>query len=67
MQCGRNVLFMDATNSVTQYGYPLFVICCRDEAGYGVPVAFIITSSEEEQVLVTALKHFRETTNICPR
>ncbi|XP_072051312.1 uncharacterized protein [Amphiura filiformis] len=67
MECGRSVLFMDATNSVTQYGYPLFAICARDEAGYGVPVAFIITSSEQEDVLVTALRSLRKETQFYPR
>ena len=54
------MIFMDATNSVNKYGFPLWSLLVANEFGRGVPVAHIIASQESTAVLakaLTALKH----------
>ena len=64
---GRNLVFLDATHSLTQYGFALYTICVRDEFGYGVPV-YIISSSESDKTLGRALKNVRDSMrNFVPR
>ena len=55
LNCSRNVVFMDATYSVTQYGYSLYALCVRDEYGYGVPVVFIILGCSGDKALMRSL------------
>ena len=65
---GRNLVFLDATHSLTQYGFALYTICVRDEFGYGVPVVYIISSSESDKTLGRALKNVRDSMrNFVPR
>ena len=55
LNCSRNVVFMDATYSVTQYGYSLYALCVRDEYGYGVPFVFIILGCSGDKALMRSL------------
>lgn len=57
--CGRNLVFMDATHNVTQYGFSLYAICVRDEFGFGVPVAFMILSCDSDMTLTQALSQLK--------
>ncbi|XP_055070281.2 uncharacterized protein [Misgurnus anguillicaudatus] len=60
---GKNIIFLDATHCVNQYNFPLYTLAIRDDYGHGVPIAFIITSSEKEATLVMALQQFKR---VCP-
>ena len=55
LNCSRNVVFMDATYSITQYGFSLYALCVRDEYGYGVPFVFIILSCSGDKALMRSL------------
>ncbi|XDV36723.1 hypothetical protein PO909_006453 [Leuciscus waleckii] len=56
---GSNIVFFDATHCVNQYSFPLFTLLVRDDHGHGVPVAYIITSSETQETLTLALQRLR--------
>ena len=66
--CARNLVFLDATHSLTQYGFSLHALCVRDEFGFGVPIAYIISSSYSDGALSTALEKLRlNASSLCPR
>ncbi|MFZ4611851.1 MAG: hypothetical protein ACOYNM_18705, partial [Gemmataceae bacterium] len=52
-RCGSQVVFLDSTFGLNAYGYGLFVLLVRDEHGHGHPVAFMVSSSEDQE----AVKH----------
>ncbi|KAI2645117.1 Protein FAR1-RELATED SEQUENCE 8 [Labeo rohita] len=56
---GSNIVFFDATHCVNQYSFPLFTLLVRDDHGHGLPVAYIITSSETQETLKLALQKLR--------
>ncbi len=56
---GSNIVFFDATHCVNQYSFPLFTLLVRDGHGHGLPVAYIITSSETQETLKLALQKLR--------
>ncbi|EFN53067.1 hypothetical protein CHLNCDRAFT_137356 [Chlorella variabilis] len=56
-QFGRRLVFMDATFGVNKYGYPLYALVVQDESGRGVPVSFMVCSSDTAEVV----EHFLRT------
>ncbi len=56
---GQSTVFMDATNSVNQYSFPLYTLLVKDEFGRGKPVAHIIVSDESQDTLILALTKLR--------
>lgn len=50
------VLFMDDTFGLTQYGYRLFSLMVRQEDGSGVPVAWLLTNGDDADRLTFFLK-----------
>ncbi len=56
---GNSTVFLDATNSVNQYAFPLFTLLVKDEFGRGKPVAHIIVSDESQATLKLALEKLR--------
>lgn len=56
---GSNIVFFDATHCVNQYSFPLFTLLVRDDHGHGLPVAYIITSSETQETISLALQKLR--------
>jgi hypothetical protein len=52
---GPEVIFMDATGSTNMYGFPSFGLLIRDKYGRGVPLAFILTSNEDQPTIERAL------------
>lgn len=56
------VLFMDDTFGMTKYGYRLFTLMARREDGSGVPVAWLITNSEDADRLTLFLRLVVENT-----
>ncbi len=57
---GSSTVYMDATNSVNSYGFPLFSLLVKDKHGRGVPICHIIVSDEDQATLTLALKKLRE-------
>ncbi len=57
---GNSTVFMDATNSVNQYSFPLYTLLVKDEFGRGKPVAHIIVSDESQNTLELALRKLRQ-------
>ena len=57
---GSSTVFLDATNSVNSYGFPLFTLLVKDQYGRGVPICHIIVSDEDQATLTLALKKLRE-------
>ena len=51
-----NMLFLDATGNTNAYGFPLYAILVRDSIGRGTPAAYIISSSEDQSALTSALQ-----------
>ena len=66
-KCTSRTVFMDATNSVNKYGYPLWSLLVVSEFGCGVPVAHIIASEETEKVIRVALTALKDKTELNPR
>ncbi|KAG9273244.1 hypothetical protein AMEX_G12351 [Astyanax mexicanus] len=64
---GKNIVFMDATYCTNQYNFPLFTLAVKDEYGHGVPIAYMITSSEKQATLELALQKLRHTFLTPPR
>jgi hypothetical protein len=59
-QFGRRLVFMDATGGTNKYGYPFFTLLVQDDAGRGVPVAFMVSSSEAMEEVQLFLKRAAE-------
>ena len=66
-ECSSKMIFMDATNGVNKYGYPLWSILVANKFGRGVPVAHIIASSETEDIIATALSALKTKVGLNPR
>lgn len=64
---GRDIVFMDATHGVNQYGFPLFTLVVRDSHGHGIPVAYIILGNEKQATLQLALEKLKPTFSVAPR
>ncbi len=64
---GRDIIFMDATHGVNQYGFPLFTLIVRDSHGHGIPVAYIILGNEKQDTLQLALEKLKQTCSVPPR
>jgi hypothetical protein len=50
-QFGRRLVFLDATGGTNKYGYMLFTLLVQDDYGRGVPVAFMVSNSEDADVI----------------
>ena len=50
-QFGRRLVFLDATGGTNKYGYMFFTLLVQDDFGRGVPVSFMISSSEDADVV----------------
>ena len=50
-QFGRRLVFLDATGGTNKYGYMLHTLLVQDDFGRGVPVAFMLSSSEETEAI----------------
>lgn len=64
---GRDIVFMDATHGVNQYGFPLFTLVVRDSHGHGVPVAYMILGNEKQATIQLALEKLKPTFFVAPR
>ncbi|XP_060720781.1 uncharacterized protein LOC132842132 [Tachysurus vachellii] len=64
---GREIVFMDATHGVNQYGFPLFTLVVRDSHGHGIPVAYIILGNEKQDTLQLALEKLKPSFSVLPR
>lgn len=64
---GRDIVFMDATHGVNQYGFPLFTLLVRDSHGHGIPVTYIILGNEKQETLHLALEELKPTFPVPPR
>lgn len=64
---GRDIVFMDATHGVNQYGFPLFTLVVRDSHGHGIPIAYIILGNEKQAMLQLALEKLKPTFSVPPR
>jgi len=64
---GRDIVFMDATHGVNQYGFPLFTLVVRDSHGHGIPIAYIILGNEKQAMLQLALEKLKPTFPVAPR
>lgn len=53
------MLFLDATGNTNSYGFPLYALLVRDGFGRGTPAAYIVTSSEDQNTLTSALQHIK--------
>jgi hypothetical protein len=58
-QLGGEVLFMDGTWNTNRYNYVLHAVLAPNELGCGVPIAFLITSSEAAEPLQRLLDRLR--------
>ncbi|XP_073669302.1 uncharacterized protein [Paramisgurnus dabryanus] len=64
---GKDIVFMDATHCVNQYGFPLFTLIVRDSHGHGIPVAYMILGNEKQATIQLALEKLKPTFYIAPR
>ena len=51
-----DIVCLDATGQVNQYRWLLYAIVAADEFGEAVPLAYMITSSESHEPIVTFLE-----------
>ncbi|KAI2644228.1 dITP/XTP pyrophosphatase [Labeo rohita] len=63
----KDIVFMDATHGINQYGFPLFTLVVRDSHGHGIPVAYIILGNEKQATLQLALEKLKPTFSVPPR
>lgn len=57
---GNEMVFMDATGDTNIYGYPLYALIVQDCHGRGIPVAYVLSSSEDQETLSKALRTIKE-------
>jgi MULE transposase domain len=50
------MVLMDATGGTNKYGYQLYVLLVVDDFREGVPVAYMVTSSQEATEITTMLE-----------
>lgn len=54
------ILFIDTTYCVNQYGMPLFVLLCMDSFGFGRPVGYALIADEVTETFTSVLQFFKE-------
>ncbi|XP_070533937.1 uncharacterized protein [Ptychodera flava] len=66
---GNRMIFVDATyRGITAYGYAFYAVVVRSDIGHGVPVAYIIISKEDKDVLERCFSKIKSKVNeIYPR
>ncbi|XP_077864593.1 uncharacterized protein LOC102808709 [Saccoglossus kowalevskii] len=58
---GNTMVFIDATyRGVTAYGYAFYCVMVHNNAGHGVPVAYVIISKETKEVLERCFSKIRD-------
>lgn len=53
-KCLKSPWSLDATGSVNMYGYPVYAIVIKDDAGNGVPIAYMIYGNTKAPVDIIA-------------
>ncbi len=66
-QFGKRQVFLDATGGTNKYGYMLHVLLVQDDFGRGVPVAFMVSNSEETEVIQRFLEKAAAAVSEFPR